>query len=43
MGKPGDDVLAILDRFDFITDEDRYRLIYDNPRRIFPKLGDRML
>jgi hypothetical protein len=37
-GKPADDVLAILDRFEFISDEDRCRMIYDNPRRVFPGL-----
>ncbi|MET0659695.1 MAG: amidohydrolase family protein [Steroidobacteraceae bacterium] len=42
-GKPADDVLALLDRFDFISDEDRYRIIYDNPRRVFPKLCEKTL
>ncbi len=39
-GKPADDVLAILDRFDFLSDEDRFRIVYDNPRRVFPKLAE---
>lgn len=40
-GKPADDVLALLEGLDFITDEDRVRLVYDNPRRVFPKLVER--
>jgi predicted TIM-barrel fold metal-dependent hydrolase len=40
-GKPVDDVLAILEGFDFISDEDRRRIVYDNPRRVFPRLIDR--
>jgi hypothetical protein len=40
-GKPADDVLALLDRLDFLTDEDRRKIIYDNPRRVFPKLVGR--
>jgi predicted TIM-barrel fold metal-dependent hydrolase len=39
-GKPADDVLAILDRFDFLSDEDRFRIVHDNPRRVFPKLAE---
>jgi predicted TIM-barrel fold metal-dependent hydrolase len=40
-GKPADDVLALLEGFDFITDEERARIVYDNPRRVFPKLVER--
>ena len=42
-GKPADDVLALLERLDFITDEERCRIVYDNPRRVFPKLIERGL
>jgi predicted TIM-barrel fold metal-dependent hydrolase len=38
-GKPADDVLALLEGFDFITDEERIRIINDNPRRVFPRLS----
>jgi predicted TIM-barrel fold metal-dependent hydrolase len=40
-GRPVDDVLALLDRLDFITDEERIRIVYDNPRRVFPRLIER--
>lgn len=40
-GRPADDVLAMLDGFDFISDDDRFQMIYDNPRRVFPKLVDK--
>jgi predicted TIM-barrel fold metal-dependent hydrolase len=42
-GRPADDVLAILDGFDFIGDEDRCRVVYDNPRRVFPRLIERTI
>jgi predicted TIM-barrel fold metal-dependent hydrolase len=41
-GKPADDVLALLDRFDFLTDEQRHRIVHDNPRRVFPLLAGRV-
>lgn len=40
-GKPADDVLAMLDGFDFIDDEARFQMIYDNPRRVFPRLVEK--
>jgi predicted TIM-barrel fold metal-dependent hydrolase len=37
-GKPSDDVLAILESFDFLNDDDRVKMVHDNPRKIFPLL-----
>lgn len=37
-GKPADDVLALIDSFDFLTDDDKLRIVHDNPLRVFPLL-----
>lgn len=37
-GKPSDDVLAMLDHFDFLDEEDRLKMVHDNPRKVFPLL-----
>jgi len=37
-GKPSDDVLATIDRFDFLTDRDKHAMVHDNPLRAFPLL-----
>jgi predicted TIM-barrel fold metal-dependent hydrolase len=37
-GRPSDDVLAIIDRFDFLTVEEKTRTVHDNPRKVFPLL-----
>ncbi|RZS86609.1 amidohydrolase family protein [Pigmentiphaga kullae] len=37
-GKPSDDVLAMLDHFDFLNDDDRVKMVHDNVRRAFPLL-----
>jgi predicted TIM-barrel fold metal-dependent hydrolase len=40
-GKPADDLLAVLDGFDFLTDEERLRIVNANPLRVFPLLAGR--
>jgi predicted TIM-barrel fold metal-dependent hydrolase len=37
-GKASDDVLAILERLEFLTDADRVAMVHDNPLRVFPLL-----
>lgn len=37
-GKPSDDVVAIIDRFDFLSDADKKAMFHDNPLRVFPLL-----
>jgi len=41
--KPSDDVLAMLESFDFLTDDDRLKIVHDNPRRMFPLFQDSRL
>lgn len=38
-GKPSDDVVALIDSFDFLTTEQKTTIMHDNPRRIFPLLN----
>jgi predicted TIM-barrel fold metal-dependent hydrolase len=41
-GKPSDDVVATINQFDFLTDEQRMDIYHNNPRKVFPlmeKLG----
>lgn len=41
-GRPADDVLATLNMLEFLSDQDKFAMIHDNPRRVFPlieKLG----
>lgn len=38
IGKPVDDVLAILESFDFLNDQERTQIVHDNPLRMFPRL-----
>jgi len=33
---PSEDILAILESYDFLTDDDRRTIVYDNPLRVFP-------
>jgi len=37
-GKPADDVLAIIDHFDFLDDAAKLAIVHDNPLRVFPLL-----
>lgn len=37
-GRPADDVLAILDGFDFLSEEQTLDIVHHNPQRIFPLL-----
>jgi hypothetical protein len=37
-GKPSDDVLATIEAFDFLSDEQRMKIVHDNPRKVFPLL-----
>jgi len=37
-GKASDDVLASIDRFDFLSEADRIAMVHDNPLRVFPLL-----
>jgi predicted TIM-barrel fold metal-dependent hydrolase len=41
-GKAADDVLAILEGFDFITDADRLAIVHENPLRVFPLLARKL-
>lgn len=41
-GRPSDDILAIIDSFDFLTAEEKTRIIHDNPLKVFPLLGDKL-
>lgn len=38
-GKPTDDILAMLESFDFLSDADRQALTYDNPKKVFPLIA----
>jgi predicted TIM-barrel fold metal-dependent hydrolase len=38
-GKPADDVLATIDTFDFLSDQEKVRMVHDNPLRVFPLLA----
>ena len=35
-GRPSDDVLAIIDNYEFLTDEDKLAIVHRNPLKIFP-------
>jgi predicted TIM-barrel fold metal-dependent hydrolase len=37
-GKASDDVLAVIDGFDFLTERDKIVMVHDNPLRVFPLL-----
>jgi predicted TIM-barrel fold metal-dependent hydrolase len=37
-GKPSDDVVAIIDNFDFLNTEDKVEIFHNNPLRVFPLL-----
>ncbi|VCU68813.1 Amidohydrolase [Pigmentiphaga humi] len=37
-GKPSDDVLAILQKLEFLDDDDIVKMVHDNPRKVFPLL-----
>lgn len=39
-GAAADDVLALLDSFDFLTTEDKVKIVHDNPLRMFPRLAN---
>jgi len=34
-----DDVLALIDSFDFLTTEDKLAIVHDNPLRMFPRIA----
>ena len=36
---PADDVLALIDSFDFLTAEDKLAIVHDNPLRMFPLIA----
>jgi hypothetical protein len=38
-GKLADDVLALIDGFDFLTDDDKLAIVHHNPLRVFPLLA----
>ena len=40
-GKASDDVLATIERFDFLSDRDKIAMVHDNPLKVFPLLGNR--
>ena len=35
---PADDVLALIDSFEFLTNDDKLKIVHDNPLRMFPLL-----
>jgi len=37
-GAAADDVLALIDSFDFLTEADKLAIVHDNPLRMFPRL-----
>lgn len=41
-GRPADDVLATIDSFAFLSDEQKMDMIHHNPKRVFPLLEARM-
>jgi len=41
-GRPADDVLAMIDSFDWLTDGEKIRLVHDNPLRVFPLLAAKL-
>jgi 4-oxalmesaconate hydratase len=41
-GKMADDVLALIDGFDFLTEADKLAIVHDNPLRIFPLLEKKL-
>jgi 4-oxalmesaconate hydratase len=41
-GRPADDVLATIDAFDFLSNEQKTDLVYTNPLRVFPLLKGRL-
>lgn len=38
-GRPSDDLVAVLERFDFLSVEDRIAILHDNPLAVFPLLS----
>jgi predicted TIM-barrel fold metal-dependent hydrolase len=41
-GKMADDVLALIDGFDFLTEADKLAIVHDNPLRVFPLLEEKL-
>ncbi len=41
-GKQSDDVLAIIAGFDFLSTEDKIRIVHDNPKKVFPLLSGKI-
>ncbi len=37
-GKPSDDLVPLVDSIEFLTAEDKKKIFYDNPKRVFPLL-----
>ena len=37
--KPSDDLIPVLERFDFLTNDDRRKILHDNAMRVFPLLA----
>lgn len=35
-GRPSDDVLAIIDNYDFLTEADKIAIVHENPLKVFP-------
>jgi predicted TIM-barrel fold metal-dependent hydrolase len=36
--RPSDDLIQVLEHFDFLTNEDRRKILHDNAIRVFPRL-----
>ena len=37
--KPSDDLIPVLEGFDFLTNDDRRKILHDNAMRVFPLLA----
>jgi hypothetical protein len=38
LGKTADDLVPVIDSFDFLTDEDKVKIFRDNPLKILPRI-----
>ena len=40
-GRPADDILAMIDKFDFVDEKHKLDMVHHNPQRVFPLLARR--
>jgi OH-DDVA meta-cleavage compound hydrolase len=38
-GAPGDDLVPVITGFDWLTEDDKIRILNGNPQRVIPRLG----